>query len=253
MYKDVIDIIIGYKNLINHPKSRVDKRPDDIPSEIWGNSITFQSLLDIIPKDELCNKLNKSIKYELNIPIRIVYSGSTMIAIDIFRNEKDLEKCKPIDRWTIVHQFGRVASHSILHSLTHDGIISRRFMDTKYKSIIKDLTHSIIEVIPCNYKTNDLTIDRINTTLNENYIISKYFNSGVEISRCRYIHFNTSFSYLRKVSAKVLEITYTHKFDVANIFGNQDGPISECFITIIEKIQYKIDNNTLHIISTTIK
>lgn len=259
MYKDVIDIIIGYKNLINHPKSRVDKRPDDIPSEIWGNSITFQSLLDIIPKDELCNKLNKSIKYELNVPIRIVYSGSTMIAIDIFRNEKDLEKCKPIDRWIIVHQLGRVASHSILHSLTHDGIIARRFMDTKrevltkYKSIIKYLTHSIIEVKPGNYKINDLTIDRINTTLNEDYVISKYFNSGVDISRCRYIHFNTSFSNLRKVSAKVLEITYTHKFDVSNIFGNQDGPISECFITVVEKIQYKIDNNTLRIISTTIK
>lgn len=253
MYKDVIDIIIGYKNLINHPKSRVDKRPDDIPSEIWGNSITFQSLLDIVPKDELCNKLNKSIKYELNIPIRIVYSGSTMIAIDIFRNEKDLEKRKPIDRWIIVHQLGRATSHSILHSLTRDGIIARRFMNTKYKSIIKDLAHSIIEVIPGDYKTNDLTIDHINTILNEDYIISKYFNSGVEISRCRYIHFNTSFSYLRKVSNKVLEITYTHKFDVANIFGNQDGPISECFITIVEKIQYKIDNNTLRIISTTIK
>jgi hypothetical protein len=179
--------------------------------------------------------------------------SSYFIAIDIFRNEKDLEKCKPIDRWIIVHQLGRVASHSILHSLTHDGIIARRFMDTKYKSIIKDLTHSIIEVIPGNYKTDDLTIDRINTTLNKDYIISKYFNSGVEISRCRYIHFNTSFSYLRKVSGKVLEITYTHKFDVANIFGNQDGPISECFKTIVEKIQYKIYNNTLRIISTTIK
>ena len=253
MYKDIIDIIIGFKSLIDHPKSRVDKRPENIPSEIWGSSITFQSLLDIIPKDELYNKLNKSIKYELNIPIRIVYSGNTMIAIDIFRNEKDLEKCKPIDRWIIIHQLGRATSHSIIHSLTQDGIIARRFMDSKYKSIIKDLTNSIADIISGNYKIDDLNSDRINTILNENYVISKYFNNGVEISRCRYIHFNTSFSYIRKISDKVLEITYTHKFDVSNIFGNQDGPISECFVTIVEKIQYRVYNSTLRVISTTIK